>query len=450
MKDKWKFLRYQNLSEELKKYGYHFTLKHTVRWYMLAILAVVGISLLYKLNVAYMLILIAEVSLLFPGFLLIRVKEKYQAYLFTLANDYMEQFLHIFRHNGTVLQTLMDIYEIMDVSTLREVIVAGIDHTVNATDSDDSEAEGLELISEFFHCDKVDLIHHFVLGAQRRGGDVSGSIRLLEQSRLMWVKRVEGLQKEFRVVKRDMSISLMATLAICLFPLYLLGEKFDISGMLICQVTALILIMLCILLYVRMSKKLCRNWLESSEKTAGMKQKYLETEAYEEKKKTHNIGYRLARKQLNREIVKAFPEWLMQVALLLQTNNVQMAIRLSVVDAPEVLVPAIERLVSELEQHPNDVTPYHNFLKSYPNPDIRSVMQNLYALSNGNVSNIDMQIQELIEKNNLMADKTKQLHQEDMLAGMKLYTLAPTLLASFKLMIDMALLLLTFLQELKF
>ena len=140
----------------------------------------------------------------------------------------------------------------------------------------------------------------------------------------------------------------------------------------------------------------------------------------------------------------------MQVALLLQTDNVQIAIRKSLEDAPNVLRPALRELITELEIEPDSLIPYNRFLRRYQNPDVQSAMQMLYALSVGNFINIGAQIDELSERNNTMMDKAEQLHQEDLVAGMKVYILLPSLLASFKLMIDMSLLLVLFLQNLQF
>lgn len=140
----------------------------------------------------------------------------------------------------------------------------------------------------------------------------------------------------------------------------------------------------------------------------------------------------------------------MQMALLLQTDNVQIAIRKSLEDAPNVLRPALRELITELEIEPDSLIPYNRFLRRYQNPDVQSAMQMLYALSVGNFINIGAQIDELIERNNTMMDKAEQFHQEDLVAGMKVYILLPSLLASFKLMIDMSLLLVLFLQNLQF
>ena len=50
-------------------------------------------------------------------------------------------------------------------------------------------------VGEIFHCERIDAIHSFVIGAQRRGGDAGGSILLLAKNRAMWAERVMNLQK---------------------------------------------------------------------------------------------------------------------------------------------------------------------------------------------------------------------------------------------------------------
>ena len=207
---------------------------------------------------------------------------------------------------------------IFDEGEFHEILLQAIEHIQYATDSEDREEEALVMIGEFFHCERVDAVHSFVMGAQRRGGDAGGS------------------------------------------------------------------------------------------------------------------------------------NWLMEVALLLQTDNVQMAIRKSMDSAPEVLIHALDELILELEDNPNAIEPYHRFLKDYRNPDVQSAMKMLYALSSGNAGDFTKQVEELIDRNNTMMDKAEKLTQEDKIAGMKIYILLPSLLASFKLMVDMALLLVVFLQNLTF
>ena len=485
-----KYLRYRNLTQELAKYGYEYTPKKALFAYGMIVLVAAIFGLLYKLELPY-IAAIGIIGLVFsPMVILQTMKGRYHTTMFSLANNYMEQFLYSFKRNGTVLNALLETATIFDEGIFHEVLERAIEHIQYTTDSEDPEREALDIVGDFFHCERIDAIHSFVIGAQRRGGDAGGSILLLAKNRAMWAERVMNLQKEFQIVKRNIMIALVATMLICILPLYLLGGDLDISSIPLCQISAVVLIGICMLIYVKADKKLCRSWIEKEVDSTGMGKKYLQVRDYDEVKEAkssqkmaiipvilfigafiyfkniavlvagvvvvlfflnqHKIGHSLAIKKVAREIEKQFPNWLMEVALLLQTDNVQMAIRKSMDSAPEVLVYALEDLIYQLEEDPNAIEPYHRFLKEYRNPDVQSAMKMLYALSSGNAGDVTKQVEELIDRNNAMMDKAEKLEQEDKIAGMKVYILLPSLLASFKLMVDMALLLVVFLQNLTF
>ena len=485
-----KYLRYRNLTQELAKYGYEYTPKKALFAYGMIVLVAAIFGLLYKLELPY-IAAIGIIGVVFsPMVILQTMKGRYHTTMFSLANNYMEQFLYSFKRNGTVLNALLETATIFDEGIFHEALEKAIEHIQYTTDSEDPEREALDIVGEFFHCERIDAIHSFVIGAQRRGGDAGGSILLLAKNRAMWAERVMNLQKEFQIVKRNIMIALVATMLICILPLYLLGGDLDISSIPLCQISAVVLIGICMLIYVKADKKLCRSWIEKEVDSTGMGKKYLQVRDYDEAKEAkssqkmaiipvilfigafiyfkniavlvagvvvvlfflnqHKIGHNLAMKKVAREIEKQFPNWLMEVALLLQTDNVQMAIRKSMDSAPEVLVYALEDLIYQLEEDPNAIEPYHRFLKEYRNPDVQSAMKMLYALSSGNAGDVTKQVEELIDRNNAMMDKAEKLEQEDKIAGMKVYILLPSLLASFKLMVDMALLLVVFLQNLTF
>ncbi|MDD3206589.1 MAG: hypothetical protein PHS74_12780 [Lachnospiraceae bacterium] len=485
-----RFLRYKNLTHELARYGYEFTPKKALISYGMIVLLAAIFGLLYKLQLPY-IAAIGIIGVVFSPLVLIQtLKGKYHTTMFSMANNYMEQFLYSFKRNKTVLNALMETAIIFDEGEFHEILLKAMEHIQYATDSEDPEEEALAMIGEFFHCERVDAIHSFVIGAQRRGGDAGGSIALLSKNRAMWAERIINLQKEFQIVKRNIMIALVATLLICILPLYLLGGDLDISAIPLCQISAVVLIGICMLIYVKADKKLCRSWIEKETDNTGMDNKYLQVRDYDEAKEAkssqkmavipailfigafvyfqniailvvgivvvlfflnqHKVGHNLAKKKVSREIEKQFPNWLMEVALLLQTDNVQMAIRKSLDSAPNVLIHALNELIYDLEEDPNAIEPYYRFLKEYRNPDVQSAMKMLYALSSGNAGDVTKQVEELIDRNNAMMDKAEKLTQEDKIAGMKIYILLPSLLASFKLMVDMALLLVVFLQNLTF
>ena len=88
----------------------------------------------------------------------------------------------------------------------------------------------------------------------------------------------------YEVITRNIMIALVATLLICILPLYLLGGDLDISAIPLCQISAVVLIGICMLIYVKADKKLCRSWIEKETDSSGMDWKYLQVRDYDEAK----------------------------------------------------------------------------------------------------------------------------------------------------------------------
>jgi hypothetical protein len=87
------------------------------------------------------------------------------------------------------------------------------------------------------------------------------------------------------------------------------------------------------------------------------------------------------------------------------------------------------------------------FLQDFAIPEVHSAMSGLYGLSIGNSSNGDRQMSELVARNLTLLDVTEARRLSDAGSGMHLLFLAPVLTASFKMVIDMALLMIYFIQN---
>ena len=107
----------------------------------------------------------------------------------------------------------------------------------------------------------------------------------------------------------------------------------------------------------------------------------------------------------------------------------------------------LEILNDRLQIAPESPEPYHAFMQEFQIPEVHSAMSMLYALSMGNSDRADQQVGELITRNLSMQDavETERLHNRN--SGLYLLFLAPVVTASFKLLVDMALFMLTFLQS---
>ena len=151
-------------------------------------------------------------------------------------------------------------------------------------------------------------------------------------------------------------------------------------------------------------------------------------------------------RQLKQEIQYAFPNWLLDLVLLLQSENVQVALEKSKEFVPGVLKKELWQLTEQLELEPESAKPYHEFLKGFSIPEVHSAMGILYSISIGNSGNADKQMGELVDKNLELLDMTERGMLKKQAAAMQIFFLLPVLTASFKLVVDMVVLMLTFLQ----
>lgn len=95
------------------------------------------------------------------------------------------------------------------------------------------------------------------------------------------------------------------------------------------------------------------------------------------------LGYGIAKRKVTRALQKVFPQWLLEVSLLLQSENVQVAIMESYEEAPLLLKPELRQLIQDLQQKPTDMEPYLAFLQTYALPEVQSSMKMLYSFVGG-------------------------------------------------------------------
>jgi hypothetical protein len=163
----------------------------------------------------------------------------------------------------------------------------------------------------------------------------------------------------------------------------------------------------------------------------------------------HKIGYRLAYDRVVREINRVFPAWLMEMALLLQGNNVQVSIEKTIETAPAVLKTDLQRLSDSLKRTPDALEPYLEFLGMFRLSSVLSSMKMLYAISESGSGDAQSQIRILLQRNSKMMDKSEKLTNEKSLAGMNGIFYLPQVTVSFQTMVNMVVFMLVFLGQMK-
>ena len=151
--------------------------------------------------------------------------------------------------------------------------------------------------------------------------------------------------------------------------------------------------------------------------------------------------YKHARKRVLREVEKQFPEWLMNLSLQLQTDNVHVSLKKTIPDAPFILKQDLTRLVEEIEQHPNALQPYI-FMREFQIPDVLSAMKILYSMAEFGIRDMGGQIDALVQRNTVMMDRAERLKEEDLMAGVGFLVLLPMITGVVKMLADLVLVIL--------
>ena len=222
---------------------------------------------------------------------------------------------------------------------------------------------------------------------------------------------------------------------------YMAGQmNLDVSANPFAQVITVIVLILDLFIYYKADSKLTAGYLANdTDREREYVKQYERFEKYGDSF-IDQMGKRAARKKLTEYIKACFPEWLMQLSLLMQSENVQMAIFRSYDDAPEILKPELQRMIGRLQLNPNDKNAYMDFLSEFTLPEVRSTMKMLYSISEGKGGEARSQIADIIRRNQEMSDKAKRAADSDSLAGMYALFLAPQLTGGLKLVCDMVLL----------
>ena len=151
----------------------------------------------------------------------------------------------------------------------------------------------------------------------------------------------------------------------------------------------------------------------------------------------NHITYNLAKRDVRQELYLTLPQWLMEIALLLQNNNVQISLMKSIEKAHPVLRKELELLQIRLLEHPNSLQSYIDFCRKFDVPEAQSCMKMLHAISESGTGDIAVQIHHLIERVHQMQNMADNMKNNQLAFQMKMLFSYPVLAATGKLMIDL-------------
>lgn len=435
------------LSEELRRYGYVFGMKKSMLIYLAAAGVAVTLGNFFSLGAAGIAVLAVWIGVLLPFFVRNVYKNKYEQQRFSDAGIYMEQFLYSFQKSGKVLATLEDMMQLFGEGQMRTTVTKAREHILHTFEGEQVEQQALKIIEKEYPAHQIVTMHRFALQVEKNGGEYAQSILLMLETRRMWADRIYQLMNARKKQRFQIFLSIAASLLLCSM-ISLLSGSLDISigEVTLSRAVTMAVLMTDFYIFYRADKKLSAEVLsEENEKDRDLIRQYWILKKEQRKDPVHLLQRRIAFRNVSREMEKEFPKWLMQVSLLLQSENVQVAIFRSYDDAPKILKPELKRMIEALKEHPSDIAPYLDFLKDFPLPEVRSSMKMLYSLSEGTGGDASFQIADIIRRNQIMLDKAQKMKNEDAMAGMYALFLAPQLTGGAKIVIDMLVLMVLYL-----
>jgi hypothetical protein len=479
----------KNLQKKVDMYGYHFSWKTHAVMIFLALAGVIGIGAVFRLKAGGVVIALTAVIMMLPVLVLDMYHKMYEQKRFADAAEYMEQMLYAFQKTGKILSALKETREIFEEGKMRSCIEQVI---LELEFGDFSAGENvfesaLEPIESQYQCPKIKMLHELLINAEEHGGEMSESALLLLEDIELWKRRGYQLQAEKKKSHTDNIISVIVSVILCATALYVLDSMkdlfvvktdFNIFGVGIIQVSSLVFLLFLLWVFVKSSRNLTNDWLatEKVEKEQEISSSCEMVYHYNEKKEKrksmlwalpaagmmlaavlagklilagilfpvtlflamqHKVGYQIAKRDVKEAVYLALPGWFMELALLLQNNNVQVSIEKSKNSAPPVLRYEIECLEERLKKTPEKLSAYTEFCKEFDVPEAQNCMKMLHAVAEMGTGDAVTQMNHLIMHVNEMQNRAEEIRNGKIAFRQKMIFSYPVIAATVKLLIDL-------------
>lgn len=425
----------------------------------------------------------AAVETQVPSLLYLHWRRVYETRRFQEVRAYMEQMEYSFLESGKLLNAWKETYAAMPEGPMGHQLREALHTVLEASTPGRPERCACRQIEENYGCPELTRMHDFLLNAEEIGGDMRESIRILLKEGELWEKRVQKHRKEQLRYLRDVIVAIVLSAGICMAALAMLPGETRIYAHPLVRITDLALIFLDVRILRRTMAAVSGSLLQQKETQREILLRYERYQSWTPEKERkvslvlaaipaagmaaagaahldsllpplaaaavlalfqHRIRHGLERKRVHTDMCRAFPEWLLQMGLLLQSENVHVSITRSLDQAPLILQEELRKLLRGMKRSPESQTPYQNFLKEYGVREAAPAMRMLYTVAAGSGGNPSDQIAALVEKNMDLYDQTRREADADRLAGLYTMFLIPSVTGMLKLAADMTMFMLTY------
>lgn len=415
---------------------------------VLLFLEAVAVGVVYSLQPLFICIYIGFTLILRQKFYRERKKENWFKERYNNVVMYLEQILYSFKKRPKIREALIDAQKTSEKSMreLIEEVVVNIDTKIN----DNIYDESLKIIEDEYPCKRIRSVHEFIQKIENQGGNYVSYLNILLEDIKAWNDRTQMLMQDMQRIKRNILISIGATMLTCAFMIRIIPKDYDYTDKFVYQISTLIMLYMLWAIYYVVIKKLNFDWLQELK---GLEPEMIDRyydiirQAPVKNEKANWLqisNYKTAKKRLEREIMREFPDWLRETAVNLQVATVQSAIEASYESAPYVMKEPIRRMLLDFEEYPIGIEPYDNFLKELDIHEIKLSMKMLYSMGELGKEEAEIQIGSIMDRNIKLENQAEELKNKDRVGIASFLSVVPMLIGVVKIMLDMLLMIFVF------
>lgn len=452
---------------------------------LIAVLSGFVLGSVCRLGMFYGILLGMITFFFLPSFTKYIEKEKEAYFRFTQACLYMEQMENSFKKNRRIYPSLKETLALFAEGEMKDTIQKAVDEIEKEDAEADASEKALAIIEEVYGCEQMELTHNFFLRSQEQGGDFTQAVSVLESRRNAWTDSVEQCRSEKRNMLFSVLMSFILLFVVSEAMMFFLPDEMNVMENTFERVAVVTEITFLLFMTRSVLKRNATDWLERIKErdTEAVEKDYHFVENYNPAKEMrtsikwavlpliltvvlfltkrsvavlsigltvtvlllnqHKLDYFMKKKRIKKEVERDFPRWMFHVILLLETESVQGAIYASLSRVPASLQYPVQKMWDELQEDPTKSGPYFTFLEEYDVPKVQEAMKLLYSISSGTGGNVDEQMLTVIDKNNAMTLRSEKMKNDNRVAGMMGYLFLPVLPSGIKIMVDLALVMMT-------
>ena len=425
-KKKRKFKTPMEMSQELKAMGEAYTRYSRIIVYLSIIAVSIVMGVLFKLPLWMIVVCGVFYVAMTPKLLYNYKKQRYEKRKFDDACSYMQQMNQSFTSTHNILASLRETESTFTQGKMKETLNKAINTIENSVmNIRETEEEALSEIAKEYNCDKIRNLHDYLIRAEARGGDCTAEFKIIDQVNGIWKKVVTEYYHKMLGLRNLVAIYYGLLLAVCIYLLRFFPDIIPLISNKIVQFANMFEIILFIVVFTaadsKLNSSLLRDTKYMSEESARSANEYVRNfDGKKERKQympliiitftfcllliifkttaltiilsigfcvlvlnLHKLIYYLNWLTLKTEMTKAFPKWLFDIFLLMQTESVEASIFYSKEYAPPVLQMELDRVCDMLLETPGNPDAYMSFLAEFHIEGVETAMRNLFSMAVG-------------------------------------------------------------------